>query len=70
MIWTMKKKASRKLCGRLNAQGYEQIDGKHHVGDLIAAPVTTPNSVRIVLVLVAMNPEWIVEVIDEEGAFL
>ena len=54
----------------MNARGYEQIDGKHYFGDSIAAPVTNPNSVRIVLVLVAMNPEWIVEVLDVEGAFL
>ena len=55
--WAMKKKASRKLYCRLNAQGYEQIDGKHYFGDLITAPVTNPNSVWTVLVLVAMNPE-------------
>ena len=27
--WAMKKKASGKLCGRLNARGYEQVEGKH-----------------------------------------
>ena len=68
--WTMKKKASGKLRGRLNARGYKQIDGMHYVAESIVAPVTNPTSVRIFLTLMAMNPEWVAIVIDVEGAFL
>ena len=69
-VWAMKKKPSGKLRGRLNARGYEQIEGKLYYNDSIAAPVTNANSVRIVLVLMAACPEWIATVIDVEGAFL
>ena len=68
--WAMKKKPSGKLRGRLNARGYEQIEGNSYYNDPIAAPVTNANSVRIVLVLMAACPEWIATVIDVEGAFL
>ena len=68
--WACKKKPSGKLRGRLNIRGYEQVDGKHYYSDSIAAPVTNPNTVRIVLVLLAMNPKWISMLIDVEGAFL
>ena len=54
----MKKKAPGKLRGRLNARGYEQIDGMHYVIESIASPVTNPTSVRIFLTLMAMNPDW------------
>ena len=68
--WAMKKKPSGKLRGRLNARGYEQVEGKSYYSDSIAAPVTNANSVRIVWVLMATNPEWIAKIVDVEGAFL
>ena len=68
--WAMKKKSSGKLRGRLNARGYEQVDGVHYFADSIAVPVTNANTVRTVLTLFAMNPNWIAEVVDVEGAFL
>ena len=55
--WAMKKKPSGKLRGRLNARGYDQIKGKSYYNDSIAAPVTNTNSVRIIWVLMASNPE-------------
>ncbi len=70
MVWAMKKKPSGELRGKLNARGYKQIKGKSYYNDLIAAPVTNANSVRIVWVLMTACPEWIAVVIDDEGAFL
>ena len=63
----MKQKANGKLCGTLNAQGYKQIEGKRYFKYELAAPVTNATSVRIVLVLMAMNAAWIAEVIDVDG---
>ena len=68
--WAMKQKANGNLRGRLNAQGSEQIEGKHYFKYDLAAPVTNVTSVRIVLILMAMNTAWIAEVIDINGAFL
>ena len=68
--WAMKQKANGTKRGRLNARGYEQIEGTHYVADSIAAPVTTPTTIRAVLTLLAMNPKWISRLIDVEGAFL
>ena len=66
----MKLKANGTKRGRLNARGYEQVEGTHYIGDSIAAPVTTPTTVRTMLTLLAMNPMWISRLIDVEGAFL
>ena len=68
--WATKQTANGKLRGRLNAQGYEQIDGNHYFKCDLAAPVTNATSVRILLVLMAMNAAWTAEVIDVDGAFL
>ena len=68
--WAMKKKANGTFRGCLNVRGYKQIDGMHYFGHNIAVPVANAITVQIVLVLFAMNPEWIVELIDVEGAFL
>jgi hypothetical protein len=68
--WAMKKKTNGKLRGRLNARGYEQVDGVHFHADSVAAPVTNAMSVRMMLILMCMNPNWVAEVVDVEGAFL
>ena len=68
--WAMKKKTSGKLRGRLNARGFEQVEGVHYFADSIAAPVTNANTVRIALTLFGMNPDWVAEIVDVEGAFL
>ena len=65
--WTTKQKANGKLRGRIYAQGYEQIEGKQYSKFDLAAPVTNATSMRIVLVLMAMNAAWIAEVIDAAG---
>ena len=66
----MKLKSNGTQRGRLNAHGYEQVDGSHYASDLIAAPVTNPITVQIVLMLYCMNRTWISAIIDVEGAFL
>ena len=66
----MKQKSNGTRRGRLNARGYEQVDGSHYASDSIAAPVTNPITVRIVLMLYCMNKTWIAAIIDVEGAFL
>jgi hypothetical protein len=68
--WAMKLKSNGTRRGRLNARGYEQVDGSHYASDSIAAPVTNPITVRIVLMLYCMNRTWISAIIDVEGAFL
>ncbi len=37
--WAMKKKSSRILRGRVNVQGFKQIDGQHYNWTSISAPV-------------------------------
>ena len=69
-MWAMKKKTNGKLWGRLNAHGYEQMDGKCYYSDFITALVTNPNTICIVWTLMEMNPCWVAIVIDVEGAFL
>ena len=68
--WAMEQKASGQLRGCLNAQGYEQLEGQHYYADSIAAPVTNPNTIQILLTLMCMNPKWQAEIVDVEGAFL
>ena len=52
--WTMKKKANGTFRARLNARGYEQVDGIHFDKDDIASPVTNDVTIRIVFVLMLM----------------
>ena len=67
--WAMKKKANGTYRARLNARGYEQIEGEHYDGYNIAAPVTSDVTIRIVLTLMLMAG-WAGEVLDIQGAFL
>ena len=68
--WSMKIKSNGKLRGRLNARGYEQRDGEHYYSDSIAAPFTNANTIRTILTLYTMNPNWECEVMDVKGSFL
>ena len=68
--WAFKLKSNGTCRGRLNARGYEQVDGRHYASDSISAPVTNPVTVRIVLMLWCMNPGWISAIIDLQGTFL
>jgi hypothetical protein len=68
--WAMKKKSNRVFrARRINARGYEQIDGKHYDGHAISSPVTNDVTIRIVLVLMLMA-DWVGELLDVKGAFL
>ena len=68
--WAFKRKANGVRRGRLNARGFEQVDGVHYSAQDIAAPVTNPFTVRVLLDLLCMNPKWISRIVDVEGAFL
>ena len=46
------------------------MEGQHYFADSIAAPVTNPNTICIILTLMCMNPKWKAEIVDVEGAFL
>ena len=46
-IWAMKKKTNGEFRGRLNAHGYEQVEGQHYVVDSSTAPGINPISVRV-----------------------
>ena len=65
----MKKKANGTIRARLNARGYEQIDGEHYDDNTKAAPVVNGITIRIVLVIMAMAG-WYAELLDIRGAFL
>lgn len=43
--WEMKQKASGQLPRCLNAQGYKPLERQQYYADLIAVPVTNPNTI-------------------------
>ena len=67
--WAMKKKSNGTYRARLNARGYEQINGEHYDSSSIAAPVTNEFSVRIIMVI-ALMAGWVSYMCDVKGAFL
>ena len=67
--WAMKKKASGRKRARINARGFEQIDGIHYDKDTVAAPTVTETTVRVIFILMLMA-RFTAEVIDVKGAFL
>ena len=67
--WAMKKKSNGKFRARVNARGYEQIDGEHYNADSTAAPVVNEITIRLVFTLMVMAG-WYAEVVDVRGAFL
>jgi hypothetical protein len=50
--WAMKEKAIRVRQARINASGYEQIDGEHYDSTIIPSPVVNLASVFIKLILI------------------
>ena len=66
--WAMKQKANGTKRARVNARGFEQIDGEHYDEDDKAAPVTSDVTIRIVFVLMIMAG-WIAHLMDVRGAF-
>ena len=67
--WAMKKKPNGRYRARLNARGYEQIEGVHFDENSTSAPVTNDTTIRIMLTL-ANLVDWSAYVIDVQGAFL
>ena len=67
--WAMKKKSNGTFRARLNARGFEQVDGIHYDEDTKASPVVSDTTIRIVLIL-AIMAKWHLEVLDVKGAFL
>ena len=67
--WAMKKKANGTYRARMNAQGYEQVDGVHYNEDSKAAPVVNEIVIRMVMVLIVMALWW-AELLDVQVAFL
>jgi hypothetical protein len=67
--WAMKKKANGTYRARMNARGFEQINGIHYEETEKAAPVANEMTIRIVMVLMVMASWW-GELLDVQGAFL
>jgi hypothetical protein len=67
--WAMKKKASGIYRARLNAGGFEQVDGEHYDKTQISSPVVNEITVRMVLTLICMA-RWCAMLLDVKGAFL
>ena len=67
--WAMKKKANGVFRARLNARGFEQVDGKHYQSHDISAPVTNDMTIRIIFVLMILAG-WTSHLVDVKGAFL
>ena len=67
--WARKKKANGTFRARLNARGYEQVDGKHYHSHNISSPVANEVTIRIALVLMLFM-RMFGELIDVKGAFL
>ena len=67
--WAMKKKSNGKYRARINARGFEQIDGKHYNEQDKAAPVVNEITIRIFMVLIVMAA-WCTQIVDVKGAFL
>ena len=40
------------------------MEGQHYYTDSIAVPVMNPNTIRILLTLMCMNPKWQAEYLD------
>ena len=67
--WAMKKKASGIFRARMNARGFEQVDGIHYKSEDKASPVVQLTTVMIVLTLIIML-NWYAILMDIKGAFL
>ena len=63
------EKEQRQIRARVNARGYEQVDGIHYDADSMVAPVVNEITIRMVFVLMVMAG-WYAEVVDVRGAFL
>jgi hypothetical protein len=67
--WAMKKNSSGLLRGRVNVQGFKQVEGQHYDGSSISAPVTNGMTTKIALTLMLASG-GIAHVVGVKGAFL
>jgi hypothetical protein len=67
--WAMKKKSNETYRARLNARGYDQVDGINYDSDNIFSPVTNDVTIRIIMVLIIIF-KWSAQLVDVKGAFL
>jgi Reverse transcriptase (RNA-dependent DNA polymerase) len=67
--WAMKKKSNGTYRARLNARGYEQVDGKRYDEDSKAAPVANTATIFVVMTLIVIL-DWEAILMDVNGAFL
>jgi hypothetical protein len=44
--WAMKKKSKGTICGRINVQGFKQVEGQHYNALSISAPVMNGMTIR------------------------
>jgi hypothetical protein len=65
----MKKKANGTFRARVNARGYEQVDGIHYDENAKFAPVVCEATIHIVLIMIIMA-RWTAHLLDVKGAFL
>jgi hypothetical protein len=66
--WAMKKKSNGTYRARLNARGYEQVDGIHYDSSNISSPVTNYVTIRIIMALMIIF-KWSAQSVDVKGAF-
>eukprot|EP00957_Ditylum_brightwellii_P198186 15100927-Ditylum_brightwellii.AAC.1 len=69
LMWAMKPKPNGVKHARLNACGFEQVDGLHYDGQDLSAPVVNDMTIRIVFVMIILAA-WTSELLDMRGAFL
>jgi hypothetical protein len=67
--WAMKKKSNGTYRARINARGFEQVDGEHCDQETKSSPVTCIVTIRIVITLIVMAA-WAAHLMDVHGAFL
>jgi hypothetical protein len=67
--WAMKKKSSGTLRGRVNVQGFHQVEGKRYNEISISALVTDAMTSKMTLTLMLIQG-GIAHVVDVKGAFL
>jgi hypothetical protein len=67
--WAMKNKSNGTYRARINARGFEQVDGEHYNIDTKSSPVTSLVIIRNVMTLIVMT-SWTAHLMDVHGAFL
>ena len=67
--WAIKKKANGTYHARLNARGFQKLEGVHYYAADIVSPVTNDISISTVMVL-TLVAGWIAKVADVKGEFL